>query len=269
MRSFTGRLGTTLSPPANVQLAAAPTAAIRAKQCFFPPSSLVFAFILTCDDQLAVWFRRGGPHRRHRQRHKRRHHRTHRRHHGHRRSRRHHRRGVPGPCCLYPGTGPAHYQLACVWRSPGQFVRRFLYRKYGCRPVAPPAVPCGPCPGQGGAGTVGTPCCPNGLPSTLHATFTGSAAGSVALLYSPVFGVWAGSSVLCGGVATQVVLSCVAAAGGGFGWFLTLTAPGAGCSVVAPVAAASAVCSPFSVVFNCTGSALTCCAGSLTATVTA
>jgi hypothetical protein len=270
MRSFTGQLGTLLSQPANVQLAVVPTASINAKQCFFPRSSWVYAFILTCDNTLAVWFRRGGPHRRHHHRRKPRRHRKHHRHSRHRHHRRHRprRRGVPGLCCLFPGTGPAHYQLACAWRSPGQFVHGFLYRKFGCRPVAPPRVPCGPCPGQGGSGSIGSPYCPNGLPATMHITFTGAASGSVALTYNPVLGAWTGATVLCGGDSSQIVLSCLAVVGGGYGWFLSLVAASRGCAVVGAVAASSAVCSPFNVVFNFTGAPPTCCAGSLTATVT-
>jgi hypothetical protein len=96
--------------------------AIKARKCFFPRSSWVHAFILTCDDRLAVWFKRG-----------------HRRYHGRRLG------GVPGVCCLYPRSNQALYNLAIVWGSPGKFVWRFLYKKMGYQLVKPPLTPCAGC----------------------------------------------------------------------------------------------------------------------------
>jgi len=97
-------------------------AAIKARKCFFPASSWVHAFILTCDDKLAVWFKRGS-----------------RRYHGHTLG------GVPGVCCLYPQSNQGLYNLATVWGSPGKFVWRFLYKKLGYQLVKPPVTPCAGC----------------------------------------------------------------------------------------------------------------------------
>jgi len=97
-------------------------AAIKARACFFPASSWVHAFILTCDDKLAVWFKRGVHHRHH-----------------------HAIGGVPGVCCLYPNSNKHLYDLAVVWWSPGHFVHQFLYRIMGYQIVQPPAVPCAGC----------------------------------------------------------------------------------------------------------------------------
>jgi hypothetical protein len=101
-------------------------AAIKARKCFFPSSHWVYATILTCDNQLAVWFRRGVHHR-----------------HGVAYG------GVPGVCCLYPTTqgelAEALYDLALVWHSEGKWVHHFLYRKLPYRIVSPPALPCGQC----------------------------------------------------------------------------------------------------------------------------
>ncbi len=96
--------------------------AIKPSKCFFPHSSWVHAFILTCDGRLAVWFKRGS-----------------RRYHGQRLG------GVPGVCCLYPQSNQRLYNLAVVWGSPGKFVWRFLYRKMGYRLVQPPVTPCAGC----------------------------------------------------------------------------------------------------------------------------
>src|SRR5579884_1605917 len=104
MPSFTGVPATPFSRPGNVVPAFAPAAAgaITARRCHFPASSWVYAFILTCDDKLAVWFKRG------------------------RRRRRRHARtgGVPGVCCLYPTSDEALYDLAVSWWSAGHFVHQ-------------------------------------------------------------------------------------------------------------------------------------------------
>lgn len=56
--------------------------------------------------------------------------------------------GVPGPCCLYPGTqgelAESLYDLALVWPYAGEWVHRFLYRKFGYQVIAPPLA-CGGC----------------------------------------------------------------------------------------------------------------------------
>jgi hypothetical protein len=223
MRSFTGQPGTPLSSPGNVVLGLAPSAAIRAKECCFPPSSWVHAFILTCDDKLAVWFKRR------------------------RRRRRGKLGGVPGVCCLYPAAGPALYQLACTWHTPGKFVHRFLYRKLAYQLVGPPKVLCGPC--GGGSGTVTVPCCSNPLPQTLHVTFTGALSASYALAWDGAH-TWTNTSATgCGGATASVDLACASGH-----WSLTLGASsGMG----------SGTCSPLSLSFTI----ITPC-GSVSATVT-
>jgi hypothetical protein len=223
VRSFTGQPGTVLSGPGNVQLAARPLATIQARACFFPVSGWVHAFILTCDLHLAVWFKR-------RRRRSRRHGRRHRRHaHGRATG------GVPGVCCLYPGTNGQHYTLATIWHSPGRFVRRFLHRKMGYQIVAPPRVPCGPC-GAGGPGSVTLPCCPNPLPQTLHVTLTGALSGSYALAWDGAH-TWTNTNVTgCGGSLVSVGLSCAAGS-----WSLTIGAAGA---------SGSGTCNPLSLSFT-------------------
>ncbi len=109
--------------------------AIKAKSCFLPssPSNWVHKVFLTCDNRIAVQFNHGqkdkkiadhGP--------------------GAYRG----QGGVPGVCCLYPGTqGPLAkqlYELAQVWAFAGEWVHRFLYRKFGYTLIAPPQ-PCGNC----------------------------------------------------------------------------------------------------------------------------
>jgi hypothetical protein len=94
-------------------------AVIKAQRCFLPRSSWVHAFILTCDDRLAVWFKKYVHH-----------------HHGVVHG------GVPGVCCYYPATGLRHYELALVWGSAGKFVHHFLFRKLGYQVVRPPTLPC-------------------------------------------------------------------------------------------------------------------------------
>ncbi len=182
MRSFTGLVGTGLSAPGNLLLGSQPGAAIKAKKCFFPKSSWVYAFILTCDDKLAVWFKRRPRHRR-----------------------RAAAGSVPGVCCLYPQSNQRLYNLAVVWWSAGHFVHRFLYRILGYVLVTPPQAPCGnDCP----PGVV-VGCCPNALPATVHVTFTGTLAalGSVPLSWDTTSGQWLGTATGCGG-GVNVNLSC-------------------------------------------------------------
>ncbi|HEX5272506.1 MAG TPA: hypothetical protein VFW33_18540 [Gemmataceae bacterium] len=230
MRSFTGQLGSALSGPANVVPGTAPSAAIKAKRCHFPTSSWVYAFILTCDDKLAVWFKRrprGAP------------------------------RGVrvPGVCCLYPRSNRRLYDLAVSWPSAGRFVHRFLYRILAYVLVAPPKSPCGTdCP----PGAV-VPCCPNALPPTLYVTFTGALASlrTVTLIWNGTD--WGGSSAgdSCGGVV--VTLSCDVLTDN----FLLGTNGGANSGTQAD----SLSCSPLSIRFDGTSVGGTC-LGSFRAVVT-
>src|SRR5262249_8687398 len=151
---------------------------IKAKQCFFPVSSWVYAFILTCDDKLAVWFKRAVHHRR-----------------GHAVG------GAPGVCCLYPGSNRQLYDLAIAWWSAGHFVHTFLYRIMAYQLVRPPNVPCDDCP----PGEV-VACCPNALPTTLHVTFTGAITGTYSLSYDSGTSHWSGTFTPCGTGPTTIQL---------------------------------------------------------------
>ena len=238
MRSFTGLLGTILSQPKNLVPGLAPGAAVKAQKCFFPVSTWVHAFILTCDDKLAVWFKRRVRHRR-------------RRAFG----------GVPGACCLYPTSNVLLYDLACTWPGAGEFVWRFLYRKMPYQLVAPPKSPCGSdCPGG-----VQVPCCfATALPQTLHVTFTGALTGTFALAWNGSY--WNNAAaVLCSGLRSQLSLTC----GAGPTWNLGIGAVDSGaCSAATAPPTGTPTCRPLSVVFNITGAG-GCCAGqSFTATVT-
>jgi hypothetical protein len=95
-------------------------AKIIARRFYVPISSWVHAFILTCDNKLAVWFKKHVHH-----------------HHGIAYG------GVPGVCCLYPGSDQSLFDLAITWYSPGHFVHQFLYRKMGYQIVQPPSPPFG------------------------------------------------------------------------------------------------------------------------------
>src|SRR6516164_4518285 len=111
---------------------------IKARKCFvaLSPSRWVARVFLTCDNMLAVEYRRG----------------------------QHVKKiaphgpgaylgtgGVPHVCCLYPGTQGALaetlYELAQAWSYGGEWVHRFLYKKFGYQLVAPPAE-CGGCSTQ-------------------------------------------------------------------------------------------------------------------------
>lgn len=108
---------------------------IKARKCFVPfsPSRWVSKVFLTCDNMLAVQFRRRqrvkkvlphGPGAYLGQ------------------------GGVPHVTCLYPGTqgelAETLYELAQVWSYGGEWVHAFLYKKFGYKLVAPPD-PCGGC----------------------------------------------------------------------------------------------------------------------------
>jgi hypothetical protein len=235
LRSFTGQPGTALSRGGNTAPGLAPGTAVRAQRCHFPVSSWVHAFILTCDDKLAVWFKRGA-------------------HHADRAA----RGGAPGVCCLYPQSNGQLFELAVAWWSAGHFVHRFLYRILAYQIVQPPAVPCGSDCG------IGTACCPGvSLPTRLQATVTGGGAcnGSYALSWVAPGPNWKYSGPLgtCSpGLAGDTLLLTCGSLGGG--WQLT-TAGGP-----TMYAATSATCSPFALTF--TGVDLTNCGGTGGATVT-
>lgn len=112
------------------------------------------------------------------------------------------------------------------------------------------------------AGVTNSCCGSTSIPLTLHVTFTGFLSGTYALTYNSGPGTWTGSATLCGGTATTITLACSAGT-----WSLTLTSSGNGCSA-GMMNAASASCSPLSIVFHLTGSGPCCFGHSFTATVT-
>jgi hypothetical protein len=240
MLLFTGQLGTPRAALANVVPGWGSLVQIKAKKCFFPSSSWVYAFILTCDDKLAVWFKRGVHHRHHVA-----------------------TGGVPGVCCLYPGSNAALYYLAVAWWSAGHFVHRFLYRIMAYQIVAPPKAPCGDdCP----PGVV-VSCCGNALPPALHVTFTGAVTGSAVLTYNGT--AWACTAALCGGL-TDLLLQCTGNAVTDWGLNGSPNFSGGPnpCLFAESPATAGSTCSPLSLIFNCTGSAGCCNGLTFTATVT-
>jgi len=93
---------------------------------YTPQSTWVFAVMLTCDNLLAIQFKRrlrnlrlSGQ-----------------------------RRGiklgfVPGVVCLYPGTTEKWFNLALVWASKGKYVWEFLYKKMPYKVIPAPAGPFG------------------------------------------------------------------------------------------------------------------------------
>jgi hypothetical protein len=108
---------------------------IKARKCFVPisPSRWVAKVYLTCDNKLAVEYRRGqrvkkvlphGPGA----------------YLGY--------GGAPNVCCLYPGTqgelAENLYDLADIWSYGGEWVHAFLYKKFGYLRVSPPGS-CGGC----------------------------------------------------------------------------------------------------------------------------
>ena len=109
-------------------------------------------------------------------------------------------------------------------------------------------------------------CCPNPIPNSIFATFTGAITGSGSLSYSNLSGVWEGAITLCGFLAT-VSLGCVFEIG--TGWVFNLGISGGPNACSAPTTGASSVsCSPFSVTFNMTGDGGCCNGLSFTVTVT-
>jgi hypothetical protein len=108
---------------------------IKARRCFVPisPSRWVAKVYLTCDNKIAVQYRRG----------------------------QHVKKilphgpgaylgtgGAPSVCCLYPGTqgdvAEELYDLAEVWSYSGEWVHAFLYKKFGYILVSGPKA-CGNC----------------------------------------------------------------------------------------------------------------------------
>jgi hypothetical protein len=209
---------------------------ITAARCVLVSSRWVHAFILTCDDKLAVWFKRrvrGG------------------------------RGRGPGVCCYYPGSNRNFFNLAITWGDPGKFVHRFLYRRLGYRIINPP------CPAAGCGVT--TACCPAALPTTLHAACN-LGAGTVALTYDGSK-YWAGTAHPSCGDTVLLRLHCPAGSTDCTGLVMESSCNGGSTwSPVLQLLEPPCSCSPLSVSFGTTLSALSGCTGcggqSLTATVT-
>jgi hypothetical protein len=90
-------------------------AKISAQKITFPVSHWVHAIILTCANQLAVWYKD------------------------------HH--GLPSVCCLYPHVdGPSYYDSMIGWPGPGRFVWHVLPYHQPYTIVQPPTPPYGACP---------------------------------------------------------------------------------------------------------------------------
>src|SRR5207249_1251669 len=66
----------------------------------------------------------------------------------------------PDVTCLYPGTTASWFMLMLAAPSKGKWVHAWLYKK---RPYLIVRPPCGD------GGLVPVPCCPGGLPATVHA----------------------------------------------------------------------------------------------------
>jgi hypothetical protein len=207
---------------------------ITAARCVLVSSHWVHAFILTCDNKLAVWFKRrvrGGR--------------------------------VPGVCCYYPGSNRNFFNLAITWGSPGKFVRRFLYRRLGYQIINPP------CPAAGCGVT--TACCGNALPATLHAACN-LGAGTVALLYDGTQ-YWKGTASPSCGDAVRLRLSCVAGSTDCTGLRLEYSCDGgAGWAPTGQLSDPPCSCAPLAVSFAGTLDTIRGCAGCggqiLNATVT-
>ncbi len=140
-----------------------------AKFCVPVASRWVNQFILTCDNELAITFKKHNV------------------------------------CCLYPGTTRALFDLAITWGRPGNFVWRFLYKKRPYRLIKSPCPP-GDC-GSGAGGTISVMCCADLLPATLHATFSGFLSGTVALNWNGT-DAWTATAVLCGTNSSTLRLAC-------------------------------------------------------------
>lgn len=139
---------------------------VAKKITFTPASAWVYAVIQTCDDKLAVWYKRRV-------------------------------QGVSTPtvCCLYPNVnGPVYYLSMVSHLSKGGFVWWWLpyHQPYGI--VQPPTPPYGVC------GIV-TTCCPGGANKTLTVTVSGGGIcdGGYTITYDPSITAsptWTGSSAV-------------------------------------------------------------------------
>lgn len=120
--------------------------------------------------------------------------------------------GVPGVCCLYPGTkgavGRELFELARVWPYAGEWVHAFLYKKFGYIKIVPP-MQVGCCEAQ--------ECCADVvLPPTLHATLVNTSgaaclAGTYALKLDLNKCWWSYVAPIpaCGNFSLGLVLGCV------------------------------------------------------------
>ena len=148
-----------------------------------------------------------------------------------------------GFCCVYPATTAAWFKQAIAAPRPGHFIHPYLYKKMAYRPIRPP------CPPSGG---VTVTCCPNSLPTTLHATFGGFSGPlaclnglTVTLTWAAAASNWSGSYVACSSLSTALELGC-------FSTHWTIQASG-DCAVAQAGPPTAASCSPLSVTFPVTG----------------
>jgi hypothetical protein len=202
-----------------------------AKNCWYTPQShWVNAFILGCNGEFAVQFKR--PIFAHR------HHRQHRR-----------RAATGGPrrqgwtpegtvlgyyatvTCYFPQAPASYYDIAIGYGEPGQFVWQYLYR------ILPYVLIACPCPAQTCGPTMGC-CAGTSMATTLYVTVPGGGS-SVALIYQPVGHTWAS-------VGSTYVLICITPLGGPSFWTLTVPAVGS-------IAATMTVCSPVAISFTTGG----------------
>jgi hypothetical protein len=96
---------------------------LKARRCSAPPSTWCYRIILTCDNQLAVWFLKDV-----------------------RREDGVFLGGVPGVCCLYPQAPANYWNLLTTWTpGPGEGVHRLLYKILPYQLVNPPVQPCAGC----------------------------------------------------------------------------------------------------------------------------
>lgn len=114
----------------------------NAQKCFPVVSTWAYQAILMCDDSLAIQYKHD-IHTHHKVRYG----------------------GVPGVVCWYPNTPLSFFDLIVVWQGPGEFVHKFLYKKWPYQIIA------NPCPPKGCGQQVA--CCPGlSIPNTLYVTLT-------------------------------------------------------------------------------------------------
>jgi hypothetical protein len=160
-----------------------------------------------------------------------------------------------GFCCVYPATTQAWFKQAIAAPRPGHFIHQYLYKKMAYRPIRPPCPPAG--------GGVIVPCCLAGLPTTIHATFSGGS-GLCACLNGMVAALTWNGSTWSGTVAACVPNFAVdiRCAGSNVTALILILSTGG-----STPAAVGSTCSPLALTFN--GVNVGGCTGALTVQVTA